>query len=1115
MFIFRPAVVLVAAIIMLASAASAQTSRGTVTGIVIDASAAAMPNASVELKGRQTGVSRTTTTNESGVYRFDAVDLGEYDLTVKATGFKTLTNRSVNVQAAQTVSIDAQLEVGDNVTVIDVSAEAVQLQTEAPVRGGNISSSQAIRLPYASRNPSMLAINLPGVNEQRQAAAGISTFSVNGARGRSNNFLLNGTENNDISVAGQAFQIKNPEAVAEVSIQTSNFDAEFGRAGGAVINVITKSGTNSLHGSASYLVDVTNDDAITNTQSLDPAIRQRGKMLPGSEQYYSGTLGGPIVKDRTFFFVSWQEQRQRSTSQVNLTTLSQAGRDRLRELFPQGTNPRADLYLNLTAGAIATGQLTQTPLGGGRGSVQNGTALYAFPQKLNARQISTKIDHRLGDADMLALSYNHDRTDRPQFTQNLPGLQTSTLSRFNNIVLTETHVFSPSFTNELRLPFNRIVFDSPADTENPIGATLPLYTLTPFSNLGVPTNIPQGRIANNFALQDTLNYVRGKHSFRFGIDLLNQRARQSAPIVVRGNIAYSVGGGYETFANFLDDFGGSTGSAIRDFGDPIYYPELFRQAYFFQDRWQMTQGLTVTLGLRYENFGTPMNSVPTPAFTGLFNIDPRTGLGPFNQPNEVKADNNNFGPAVGITYSPSFDSGFLGTIFGNRKTVFRTGYNITYDSFFNNIASNNASSAPNLIATQFVSRSSNATDRGVANFSSYLPTTPRALTPKDAQGLVVGDLVNPYYQRWSFGIQRELPGNTVFETAYVGSSGVRLYIQEDLNPTVPESMRILPAGFSSLGELQSALNASANPYTLEARLDPMQGARGIRTNGGHSSYHSLQTEVRKRFTNRLGFSVAWTWAKLLDNSSEIFQYNNTSPVASYPAALGGQPLERGISLYDRTHRLSLTYLYELPFFQSQQGFAGRVLGGWQIAGVTTFESGVPYSASNGVDSDAIGGANRPDFNPAGKPGVRAQYVGPPTAANPFGYVNPDVWDPATGSYISVPIDPREARYIGLPTSAGRTGNAGRNLERVPGLKNWNVNIMKNVRITERFSSEFRTEFYNIWNTPQYGYFSVSPFTPGEGTIASNVSGSLAGRFLNPTFLEAGGRVIRYQLTVRF
>jgi hypothetical protein len=239
-------------------------------------------------------------------------------------------------------------------------------------------------------------------------------------------------------------------------------------------------------------------------------------------------------------------------------------------------------------------------------------------------------------------------------------------------------------------------------------------------------------------------------------------------------------------------------------------------------------------------------------------------------------------------------------------------------------------------------------------------------------------------------------------------------------------------------------------------------------------------------------------------------------MASLPAVFGGQSLEKGPSLYDRTHKLSLTYQYEIPLMRSQQGVLGRVVGGWKIAGITIFESGVPYSVANGLDSDGIGGANRADLNPAGQAGVRAQW----SATSPTGYVNPDVFDPATGTFVSRPIDPKDARYIGLPAygTAGfapRTGNAGRNTERVPGLNNWNANVIKNVRITERFSTEFRTEFYNLFNHPQFGYFSVSSFTPGEGTIASSVQTSVAGRFANPRVLEAGGRVIRYQLTLRF
>lgn len=1107
--------------------APGQTSRGTITGIITDASAAAVPGAVAELTGRQTGVVRSTSTNAVGVYRFDAVDLGDYDLTVKAAGFKTTANRSLTVQAAQIVGLDVRLDVGDNVSVVEVSAQSVQLQTESPLRGGNISSNAAINLPFFGRNPAMLAITLPGVIEQRQNAAGTATFNVNGARGRSNNFLLDGTENNDISVAGQAFQVKIPEAVQEVSVQTANYDAEFGRAGGAVVNTIIRSGTNDFHGSLGYVLDVTNDDAITNTLSLDPEIQQRGKLFPGTEQYLSGTLGGRIIRDRTFFFTSWQEQRQRSTSQVNLTALSAAGKSTLRSLFPQGANPRADLYLDVTNGVTATGQFGAIDLGLDpstgidRGPLEIGTGLYSFPQTFQDRQTISKIDHHISDRDILGFRYGYEKSAEPLATVNFPGFQTGMFYRYQVAVLTETHVFSPSLTNEIRIPYNRFVFDAPLDAANSRAGALPRYLFAPLNEIGIASAYPQDRIANSYILQDTISYVGGRHSLRAGFDLLNQRSRQSAPTSERGAFTYSASTNYSAFANFLDDFGGSAGAATRNFGTPVYYPEYFRQAYFFQDRWQVNSDLTLTLGVRYENHGTPMNSLRTPAFTGLFNIDPRTGLGPFSAPNQVKRDNNNWIPVLGVAYAPGFEDGILGRLFGNKKTVFRSGFNMGYDSFFNNIASNAATSSPNIIATSIPSRSTAPEPRGSANFSAMLPNAARVLTPKDSQNVLMsGDLVNPYYMRWSFGIQRQLPGNVVLDTAYVGSSGVKLYAQQDLNPIVtPVQLRILPAGFASVEQLQATLNASPNPYVLEPRLDPLQGIRVVRTNDGHSSYHSLQTQVSKRFARDLGFNASWTWSKMLDNASEVFQYNNTPHQASLPAPFGGQKLEKGVSLYDRTHRLVLSWLYELPFQRSQQGWLGRIAGGWQLAGVTTFESGVPYGVNNGLDSDGIGGANRPDLNPAGQAGVRAQWVGM-SATNPFGYVNPDFFDAATGQFRPVPIDPKDARYVGLPaynpaSFTPRTGNAGRNTERLPGINNWNVNISKKIRLTERFTTEFRTEFYNLWNHPQFGYYGASSFTPEEGTIASSVQTSAAGRFLNPNVLEAGGRVIRYQLNLRF
>jgi hypothetical protein len=428
---------------------------------------------------------------------------------------------------------------------------------------------------------------------------------------------------------------------------------------------------------------------------------------------------------------------------------------------------------------------------------------------------------------------------------------------------------------------------------------------------------------------------------------------------------------------------------------------------------------------------------------------------------------------------------------------------IGYDSFFNNIASNAASSSPNMVTTNVTSVPDGENPRGAGNLSQRIPNTPRAVLPIDSQNLVVKNLKNPYYQRWSFGIQRELAWGMVMETAYVGSSGTGLYITEDVNPVVPESLRVLPAGYSSVSELQAAV-----PYTLQPRLDPLQGVRSIRTNRGHSSYHSGQFQLSKRFTKDFGFNAAWTWSKMLDNGSELFGYVNSNPFAAVPTVFGGQSLEKAVSLYDRPNRFVLSYNYMLPWMRSQTGILGRVLGGWQLSGITTFESGVPLTVWNGADADGLGGAgDRPDLNPGGRAGVRAR----PDSSSPTGYVNPDV----LMNGRPVPIDPAEARYIALPANSGRTGTAGRNTERTPGIRNTNLNVLRNIHMTERLNLEFRTEFYNVFNHPQYGYRSESPYAPGAGIPASNATGSLSGRFLQYQYLDGGGRAIRYQLTLRF
>lgn len=1145
------ALMLMVAMLGLSLVVSAQTSRGTVSGTVADPTGAVISGASVTLTNIATTVERTTVTTDEGFYRFDAVDPGSYSIKFTATGFGEVIKTNIPIEGGQTVEVNAPLAPGGQQVTVDVTAEGTALlQTEAPVRGGNIETKRVTELPYAGRNPVALALTLPGVSTNR-GGAGASTFSVNGARGRSNNFLIDGTENNDISVAGQGFQITNPDAVQEVSIQTSNYDAEFGRAGGGVINTVTKSGTNDFHGTINFLYDTTYDDALTSGQSRDPNnIRPvseggRGGHPPsGTEFYAGGTIGGPVLlpfydgHNRTFFFGAFQQQDQRSAGSSTIFSLTNAGRATLRGLFPAGTNANVDRYLDATAASIGVADPFNLAIGARPGcpapcNVQAGTFFRSLPVTFIDRQWQVRIDHKISDSDQLSGRFLSDRGAQPfggtLGTATFEGFDADYAQRYYNFLVAETHVFNPTMTNELRLAYNRIQLGFPlSDPDGPAG-TLPniVFNLSGLSSLGADSAFPQGRIANNYVIQDTITKIKGDHTFRGGIDFLRQISTQSAPAAPRGIITYTASGtDFNSFGNFIDDFGGTTGAATRDIGSPRYFPQLYRVALFFQDRWKTTENLTLTLGVRYENFGTPFNSLRTPAFTGLFNIDPATRTGPFSQPNSVHHDQNNFAPTFGIAYSPAFESGFMNRLFGNKETVFRAGYQIGYDSFFNNIASNAQSSSPNVIRTT-VNSTAAAGARGLGGFFAQIPSVAGALTPASAQTLIDPRLVNPYYQRWSAGFQRSLPYNLILDMSYVGSRGVKLFITEDLNPLVPPGLRITPPG--AVGGLQN-------------RLDNLQGGRNIRTNGGSSIYHSGQMSLTRRFADNFTITGAYTWSKLIDNFSDPFAQTGTTAAAlfSFPSVLNGsaglpagfgERLDRGVSLFDRPHRASITYVYEIPYQREQRGVIGHLLGGFIIAGVTTFESGYPYTIFNGFDSDGIGGGlERPTFNPDGTPGVRAIPVvcsaalraagGCPSATTPIGtvihYTNPDA-----GNAI---INPLTAQFIVNPTyvptdpgSVQRFGNLGRNTGRTPGTNNWNVNITKRTKISETKSIEFRTEFYNIFNHPQYVQGSVSPFSPGGGTLSSNAGTAIAGRFLQPNTptSDGGGRVIRYQLKFIF
>lgn len=1094
----------------------AQSSRGVVSGTVTDPNGAVVPGANVALTNVDTNVERNAVTNGDGFFRFDAVDLGTYKVRISAANFGSSVRNNIVVNANQTTAVDTKLEVGNKEVVVDVVSDTEQIQTEAAVRGGNIPSKQITELPIAG-NPVALALNLPGVSSNR-GGFGVGTFSVNGARGRSNNFLIDGTENNDISVAGQGFQITNQDAVQEVSVQTSNFDSEFGRAGGGVVNVITKSGTNRFRGTAAFEYDSSADDAITAAQSRNPEVVKRGRPLSNTQFVPSATFGGPLflphfgeggpywhtARDKNFFFVAYENTRFRQPGgSVTLIVPTAAGRARLQNF---ASNPNVAAYLAATASTIApvanraSISLDNTSTGGTRGSVDNGEFFRTFSSTINTKQFQMRTDHRLGANDQLSFRYLSENSLQPKGgTAGFEGFDADFASNYYNFLISETHVFSSTSTNELRIAYNRIDLGFPiADASGPAGRLPEISVGNGLTNLGVSATFPQGRIANNYQGQDTFTQIWGNHTFRVGIDYLRQISTQTAPANTRGSLAYAAGGNFNALANFVDDFGGSGGAASRVFGSAVYNPTLHRVATFFHDRWKASSGLTLTYGLRYESFGTPFNSLRTPAFTGLFNVDPVTRTGPFSQPNKVKADKNNFAPSFGFAYSPSFDNAFAKFFLGgNNKSVIRAGYNIGYDSFFNNIASNAVASSPNTIVTTVTSTTA-STPRGLANFSNQFPTTAATVLPSSAQTLIAPNLVNPYYQRWSLGMQRELPLGIFLDMSYVGSKGTKLYVNEDANPLVRPELRITPAGVTT---------------GLTGRLDNLQGGRTVRTNGGSSSYNAAQAQITRRFGSNLLLSGSYTFSKTISNGDEVFGIgigSNTS-FSAIPVILGGERIDRAVSSFDRTHRASIVYVLSLPFFKNQEGFIGKLLGGFQVSGITTFESGVPYTVFNGNDADGVGGGlDRPTFNPNGTRGVRAIPIVSATGAI-TGYFNPEIFDPTQPNGFAR-IDPNTAQFIVNPTysptlvdSRVRIGNLGRNTERSDITNNYDMTILKRTRISEKVSFETRAEFFNVLNHPQ---FSAGPST------ANALTQGLFLKSINPTS-SGGGRVVRYQVKLVF
>ncbi len=1093
---------------------TSQTSKGSVAGTVTDPTGAAVPKATVLLIQKETSAQRETTTNDAGIYRFDGVNLGTFNLLIKAHGFRDARVNDFSVEANQVANLDIRLELGSAAESVTVEAAAVALQTSEAVRGGNFENQQVVQLPLPNQDSINVLLLIPGVQNASttQFSDGSNNYSVNGERARSNNFMIDGVENNDISVAGPAFQIHNNDAIQEVSVQTSNFSAEFGRAGGVVLNQITKSGTNALHGTLAevYLSNVF--DATNNSERLG------GQKSPSkfNENIPAFTVGGPVYiphlyngTNKTFFFGGGQWDRFFSTANKTLTAVPVPGATGIGVLQALAPScPNVALYLKALGGLTGNGISTQTiPISVPSGTTCDGTLRTgqsdvlsnglrtASQSKLDANHL-VRIDEIVSKKQSMSFRWLYDSSTSGPFFNNMPGFDRGFTGKTMSGLFSDTYTFNPRLTNEFRFNYGRIGFNFPGLGPDSFHSTSPNFAIAGITGFGLATNIPQFRYANNWQYQDTVSIVFGRHTIRTGVDFLRQLAKQHPPFNERGSFSYRSSGAGATavtaLANFIDDFGGKSGNTQRQFGVSIYYPNLFRQSYFIEDDFKATHALTLNLGLRYEYFGQPANVFKIPAFT---NYDPVN----FAQPNKVNPDKNNLGPVVGFAWSPHY-TGLPGFLFGNGKTVWRGGYQISYDTWFNNLLSNIAGSSPNTLGGLITSPSAG---RGTANFqaqfSTITATPPTAQSPQSS--LFDPNIRNPYTERWSFGLQRELGWGTIMDLSYVGSVGHKLFQTLDMNPIV---------------------NSATG-----ARFVNAVGARSIRCSCANSNYHSLQLNVRRKYaTTPVGSLLlegSYTFSHYIDQVSEVFATDSTaSSFQSLPQVLGFSPrVDRGDSDNDRRHRVVLDAVWNIR--GPKRGIFSQVLGGWSLAPVTQFITGAPFTLQAGVDRNGDGqtAPDRPDIGNAGAPlntrgllvPTTAPATGPVMCVNwsPTGIVNPDAGTCVT----TADVHWISGASLGVPGSA----TVGRNTLRTPFVWQQDLDVMKSFHITERVHLEYRAEIFNLFNRENFGLaFPSTPTAAGFGDVLNTARSATLGS--NPLLLDFGqtealGRSMRMGLKLNW
>lgn len=1038
--------------LLVSLAVSAQSSTASISGIVTDPAQAVIANASVTVKNTGTGLTRTLQTDSEGRYRFTNLPIGGYEVTVEAPNFGKFVQTGITLVVNQDAVINVGLKTGDVQETVTITENASVLNTTTAEVSTRFDEKRLAELPIApNRNVYNILLSVPGVSQlssgQTNFANGIS-FSSNGGRLRSNSFMIDGQDINDPSLSGGQIAINNPDAIKEVRIITNQFLAEYGRNSGAVVNFVGKSGTNEFHGSGFIFhnnerlnacsnldkkAGFCNPNATTETNRRAPLRKENqfGFTFGGPLPFFNFGEGGPMFisgKDRTFFFGDYQRWTDRAAGAG--FTLSGAPTDAGRAILQSvvGNRPQVAALLRFLPAGAPNGQSRSFTANGQTFTVPLGNITGSAPFKFDSDQGSIRIDHRINEANLLYGRYRFDKNTTSGAGQvTPPGLTTVVPTKTQAATIVLNSIITSKMANEARIAWSR--FDSTTTAADPSSEAIPSIEVTDLgltgfnaaasrTAIGLAVNLPQFRINDTYQITDALTYTTGNHNLKFGVDLRRTDVKSFFIPTVRGRLAYT------TLQSFVDDIAlnAATINLPLAGGDRIgfyRYKEFYAYA---QDEWRVTPNFTLTVGLRYEYPGDSFSYLKeaNKRIVAANGNDPRFALTPVPQ-----VDKNNFMPRIGFNWNPVTDTdGILGFITGGNKLVIRGGYSRTYDANYINLNLNIAGGFPYVASITFPA------ENAFANVTSA--TNPNVPNPNLlTRTVVAGDFRSPATDQFSFEVQRELNADTVFKIGYIRTRGTGLFQTIDANPRTA-----CPQG-----------NTTVTPAVLCPRVDPTRGVIRLRGNRANSIYDALQTSLEKRLSNNFSAGINYTFSTFIDTASETFNPSNAEVAVAQDSF--NLQADRARSSFDRPHRLSGNFVYELPFYQSQKGFLGRLLGGFQINSFFTVQSGAPFTvlngsdpagALNGIDS-LVGNAIRPNIN---------------TTLDLSSMTIPEILAAGGRSLFS---------FI---TPAQRTGNAGRNILRAQRLALVDFGIIKNTRIAENVRIQLRADMFNVLNHRNFG-----------------------------------------------